>query len=115
MKLSTKRNLAVWILLVAFVPAYFLSSLHTHPYVEVEDDDCAECVSHSPHPGHLTVANFGTHSCVFCIFLTLPYLCAPVFTLRPFFSFINRRGAVQVCRVENGLHGHASLRGPPAC
>lgn len=69
MQMKRKEIISSWLLLWVFVPMVLLSSLHVHEAGMVVDQDCAECVSHTQHTGHLTIYKASVDDCVLCRFL----------------------------------------------
>ena len=110
---ETRRRQASWLLLLVFVPMLVLSSLHIHAYQYAVHTECAECVNHHPHAGHVAAATPSLHDCVLCQFLTLTYLAATivaaVFFLR---ECIVRRG-LRRCQKYVDVSSSASPRAPP--
>ena len=116
MQTKRKEIISSWLLLWVFVPMVLLSSLHVHEAETTVDQDCAECVSHTQHSGHLTIYKASVDDCVLCRFLgqefvtamkaLMPYvLCGIALVLVPVAaapsrfieSAINRRGPPVVC------------------
>ncbi|MBO4740677.1 MAG: hypothetical protein J5605_03415 [Bacteroidales bacterium] len=68
-----KTTLYAMALLLAYLPAVLLSSLHTHTPVAQEPVHCFDCVHHQHHSGHLTTT-FGHHDCMLCQFSQQTYI-----------------------------------------
>ena len=70
----TKRKIFYAIaLLLAYLPAVLLSSLHTHEQALQEPVRCLDCVNHNHHSGHIDTA-FAHHDCLLCQFMQQTYV-----------------------------------------
>lgn len=72
--MEKRRRILSILLLAVFLPAFAASILHTHPEAVPESEECAECVHHLPHAGHISADSGGLSDCVLCHFLGLPYV-----------------------------------------
>ena len=75
MKQIRRKQIASWLLLLAFLPMLLISSVHVHKhsnsqYAEIE---CGKCVQHLPCDGHLNIDDNRSHECVLCQFVSLQY------------------------------------------
>ena len=77
MKNKGKRLWSAWLLLAVFVPTMLVSSLHHHG-IESTMVDCADCLHHVHHPGHLQALTISLDDCVLCQFLSLLYVPAKI-------------------------------------
>lgn len=78
--MDRKRTHISILLLTIFLSALLASSLHRHPTRAVDHTECAKCVHHLPHAGHLSSYAGPAADCVLCHFQGLPYLMALVAT-----------------------------------
>ncbi len=114
MEQGNKQQKVSWIMLAVYVPALLFALFHTHPNLNVEIDICEQCETHQPCPGHITDASVSLHECIFCHFLTLPYVSASTLLLASVNICITISRSFRtpsVCRVVSGIVG---LRAPPA-
>lgn len=110
---KTKRHIASWVLLAAFLPMLVVASLHIHPQVSFGGDACTECIHHHCG-GHLTQQTTPFHACVLCQFLTLTMLAVAVATVYIYNKVCRTApdcGHRNVCVAHSGMVG---LRAPPA-
>jgi len=71
-----RRIIASAVLLAVFLPAFLISVLHRHPEAVPAAEECAECVHHLPHQGHIGAYHGGISDCVLCQFLGLPFIAS---------------------------------------
>ena len=74
MKVELRRKISAWVLLAVYLPMLAFSSIHLHTEQVRSEAVCHQCVSHQPHPGHISSQGAAHHVCVLCQFLTLPGL-----------------------------------------
>lgn len=74
MKALKKRQIAAWVLLAVFLPAYILASLHVHQTVDISEEECYECEHHLPHLGHISSAKATIHDCLLCQLNRVPFV-----------------------------------------
>ena len=113
MKRSVRRYIAAWLLLLAYLPALCIASLHVHHHDGALEPECTMCAGHVPHVGHLLPASSDMHDCAFCLFLSLTYTATPaalIAFLRPSMRVSHRMVNEAIClRVT----GHIKSRAPP--
>lgn len=101
------------ILLAVFLPAWLQATLHKHAPVDPHDFECAECVHHLPHQGHLSADNGEMSVCLLCQLLTLPVVLAPALSVPCFRQVKTTFRAVLRSRILS-LHTHQTQsRAPP--
>jgi len=81
--MERKRRHIGFLLLTVFLSAWLASSLHRHPAAVAGDPDCAECVHHLPHAGHISDYAGPVADCVLCHFLGLPFMIMLVAAFLP--------------------------------
>ena len=113
MKANRRRSLAAKLLLLAYLPALCIASLHVHQYEGAFELECTMCNHHVPHVGHLVPASPDMHDCALCLFLSLTYTAAPlalIAFIRPLMRVSHNMLCEAVClRVT----GHIKPRAPP--
>lgn len=76
--MDKKRRIFSTFLLAVYLTALLCAVSHRHEALLIpEQEECAECVHHLPHTGHISTYSGGMASCVFCHFLGLPYVFLP--------------------------------------
>lgn len=108
-----KRIRASWVLLAVFLPMLLFSSLHIHDYGPQAEAECAQCVNHLPHAGHLMAQDGAMHSCVLCQFLSLSFLAVTSVAVVLFKPAKTATSSVNRSMIGTGLKGCVSLRAPP--
>lgn len=76
-----RSQLFAVMMLAVFLPAWLLATLHKHAPADFQEAECAECVHHLPHPGHLSPGSGGISACLLCQLLTLPVVLAPTLSV----------------------------------
>ena len=71
--MANRKVVYAIVLLLAYLPAVLLSSLHTHEQALQEPVRCLDCVNHNHHSGHVDMA-FAHHDCLLCQFLQQTYV-----------------------------------------
>ena len=69
------------IMLAVFLPAWLQATLHKHAPVDLHETECAECVHHLPHQGHLAPGGGEMSACLLCQLLILPIVLAPAMSV----------------------------------
>jgi hypothetical protein len=77
------RRVISFILLTVFLSAFVASSLHRHPAHEPDGVECAQCVHHLPHNGHIASYDGGLSDCVLCHFIGLPFVISLALAILP--------------------------------
>ena len=72
------------IMLAVFLPAWLQATLHKHAPVDLHETECAECVHHLPHQGHLSPGSGEMSVCLLCQLLVLPVVLTPAMSVRCF-------------------------------
>ena len=72
--MERRRRIFAILMLAVFLPSFAVSVLHRHPEIPISDTQCAQCVHHHPHQGHLRAFDGGISDCVLCHFLGLPFV-----------------------------------------
>lgn len=107
-----KRQICAWLLLAVFLPMVALSSVHVHRHADASVTQCADCLTHSC-PGHLVVLDDHLGQCVFCQFLSLPYVAASVIAVIIYPDQHYKLSIVSSTAVLLRACGVPSLRAPP--
>ena len=68
-------------MLAVFLPAWLQAVLHKHAPADLPEAECAECVHHLPHPGHLAPGSGEISACLLCQLLILPVLLTPALSV----------------------------------
>ena len=101
------------IMLAVFLPAWLQATLHKHAPVDPHDFECAECVHHLPHQGHLSADNGEMSVCLLCQLLTLPVVLAPALSV-PCFRQVKKTLLTVLRSRISSLHTHRTQsRAPP--
>ena len=79
-----RRQIFAIILLAVFLPAWLQATLHKHAPVDLPETECAECLHHLPHQGHLSPGNGEMSVCLLCQLLVLPIVLTPAMSVRFF-------------------------------
>ena len=113
---SPKQHIASWLLLLAFMPMWLVSSVHIHnkhsDTLNV-DTDCYNCVHKSPCAGHLNLNGEHSHNCVLCQFMCMNY--APNESAR-FYIFVADNNDYKVYNIpfsSTSVVGLPQFRAPP--
>ena len=101
------------ILLAVFLPAWLQATLHKHAPVDLHEDECAECVHHQPHQGHLSTDNGEMSACLLCQLLTLPVVLAPALSVPSFRQVKTTLRTVLRSRVLSSHTLQTQSRAPP--
>ena len=113
MKVETRRRISALTLLAVYLPMLLLAGLHVHPELAVSDK-CDQCVSHQPHPGHISNQGAAHHDCVLCQFQTLPGLEAQTSDVSLFIPSIRHHFPMTVQPVVCMNVGSLRSRAPPS-
>ena len=108
-----KRLWASRVLLAVFLPMLLFSSLHIHDYGTQAEAECAQCVNHLPHTGHLMAQDGAMHSCVLCQFLSLPFLAVTSVAVVLFKPVKTAVSSSSRSFIGIGTRGCVLLRAPP--
>ena len=101
------------ILLAVFLPAWLQATLHRHEPALHEEPECAECVHHQPHQGHLSPGGGEMSACLLCQLLVLPVVLSPALSVRCFRSAGKAVRAVLPTRVLSSHPHRSQSRSPP--
>lgn len=72
--MESRKRIGASLLLAVYLAALAGVFSHRHQPLVVSEPECARCVHHEPHTGHLLAFNGGLSDCVLCHFLGLPYV-----------------------------------------
>ena len=108
-----RSKLYSFLLLAVFLPAWLLATLHTHPQTEANEVECAQCLHHLPHAGHLVAGNGEMGECVLCHFLSLPAMAAPLVVLLGFVPCSRSVRAFLQQRAASAYINLSKSRAPP--
>lgn len=101
------------IMLAVFLPAWLQAVLHKHAPADLLEAECAECVHHLPHPGHLAPGSGEISACLLCQLLTLPIVLAPTLSV-PCFNQVKASLRTVLRSRISSLHTHRTqTRAPP--
>ena len=114
MRQDRKRHMASWVLLAVFVPMLLLSSLHIHSHALNIGIECVDCVTHTPHAGHITDGAWHMDTCVLCQFLAITFLSVAVLAVLPLQRLITYLSVASVHCVTSDVCGYKSVRAPPS-
>lgn len=106
------RHSIALILLILFVSATGVSSLHRHE--EHLLPACEDCVHHHPHAGHLYDGDNDLDDCLLCHFLALPLIAAVLIGWKAASQSATRITPPCPGRPVNKILFQILLRGPPA-
>ena len=101
------------IMLAVFLPAWLQATLHKHAPVDLHETECAECVHHLPHQGHLSAGDGEISACLLCQLLVLPVVLAPTLSL-PCFKQVKKTLLTVLRSRISSLHTRRTQsRAPP--
>ncbi len=101
------------IMLAVFLPAWLQATLHKHAPVDLHETECAECVHHLPHQGHLAPGGGEMSACLLCQLLILPIVLAPAMSVPCFRQVKTTLRTILRSRLLS-LHTHRTQsRAPP--
>lgn len=100
-------------LLAVFLPAWLLAALHRHAPTDLHEAQCAACVHHLPHQGHLSSGNGELSVCLLCQLLTLPIMLAPAFSVPCFKRILTTLRTLLRSRISSLHTHHTQSRAPP--
>lgn len=111
--MARRKTIFAMLMLLAYLPAVLLSSLHSHETVSQEPVQCHDCVNHNHHSGHIGAA-FAHHNCLLCQFLQQTYIgndCKePEAVLAPSDFFFDNK----TVEIQSYVRLNRSPRAPPA-
>ena len=111
--IDSKIRWYAWILLLVFLPIFFVSTVHYHEGPSTTEI-CYSCAHHLHHPSHMANgAGSTTAECVLCHFLALSYLPSLALVILPLASYIVVKTTLRRCKKLSQAYGHNLLRGPP--
>ena len=113
MRKEGKRIVSAWLLLSVFASMILLSSLHRHEDVANTAVNCADCMHHVHHSGHLTIDSNHMDDCVLCQFLSLVYTPAASLLVAIPFSLTIQTIACSVNLIACEADLYKSTRAPP--
>lgn len=101
------------ILLAIFLPAWLQATLHKHVPVDLHETECAECLHHLPHQGHLSPGNGEMSVCLLCQLLVLPVVLAPAMSVRFYRQVSMAVRTVLQLRISSSHPRQSQSRAPP--
>lgn len=110
---KTRRIISTLLLLV-YLAALSCVSFHRHGEGSSDSPECAQCVQHLPHQGHLSAYGGGFTDCVLCQFLTLAWLPALLVVLFPVVLFLVSLAKASKAAVHSEFPWQRTSRAPPA-
>ncbi|MBP5213932.1 MAG: hypothetical protein J6032_04855 [Bacteroidales bacterium] len=108
-----KQTAKVLLMLLAMLLMLGTKVLHTHHYEWNPSLECQDCLHHTDHSGHISLATDTQSDCLLCQILSVPFVAeTPV----PLLLLPVPCATLFVSRVQTGFSRqgqHISLRAPP--
>lgn len=107
------RQIAPWILMVAYLPLLLSLSFHKHEVHEDQFEKCPECANHLTHRSHLVESGMSPHDCIYCQLTASVYLGSAFNTLNCKLPITDRVIITNLSPVTRLQYGVVGTRAPP--